>query len=499
MTPRRFCIRPYDDRGTSLVLALVFITVVSLVVMTVLAFADTSMRTTIALRGQVSETAAAEGAANIAINTLRDGTFGGSGSCFGGSSTRTLSNFYQRPNGTQDSARVTCDLDPNRTTAPAVAPGQTLLTLHEGTTSPLGPAGIVLAATNASQGLRVAGNIYSNSTIVVPAGNLTTAGGTIGASRSCPIFPAGSIVPTPSCKTSIVMPDPLYDVPSTSGLPPQTVPPCTPIMTFQAGHYTDVDALINRTSTGCQSGNGILHFTPGIYHFDFPTLAMPWFITAGTLIAGNLAPGVTLTAGIPPAVPGSCKSPVPLAAGWTAPDPSDGVLFYFSGNSGMSVSASAKVELCGRYGGTSPSLAIVAERHTGLFASLCDTSTFPCAAVWGTLPKAFQVNGTVYLPNREVVLTLNNSSFQSYKGGVIARRIWVTTSRTSSTPVIEVPTSTVTQRQTVVYLNVYVCPGSSTCAGGQLQLRSKVSIVDPTRIPVAGERQMTVLSWSLQG
>ena len=85
MTPRRFCVRPHDDRGTSLVLALVFITVLSLVLMSVLAFADTSMRSTIALRSQTSETAAAEGAAQAAINALRKGTYNGnSAGCFGG-------------------------------------------------------------------------------------------------------------------------------------------------------------------------------------------------------------------------------------------------------------------------------------------------------------------------------------------------------------------------------------------------------------------------------
>ena len=50
----------------------------------------------------------------------------------------------------------------------------------------------------------------------------------------------------------------------------------------------------------------------------------------------------------------------------------------------------------------------------------------------------------------------------------------------------------------MVVLNVYVCPGSSTCGSGQLQLRTKVLIIDPSAIPVPGARQMTVLSWSLQ-
>ena len=45
MKRAQLCMRPHDDRGASLVLALVFVTVVSLVVMAVLSLADASMRT----------------------------------------------------------------------------------------------------------------------------------------------------------------------------------------------------------------------------------------------------------------------------------------------------------------------------------------------------------------------------------------------------------------------------------------------------------------------
>jgi hypothetical protein len=64
--------------------------------------------------------------------------------------------------------------------------------------------------------------------------------------------------------------------------------------------------------------------------------------------------------------------------------------------------------------------------------------------------------------------------------------------------VIETPVEVNTQRRTVVWLNVYLCPGSSSCtAGGVQALRTKVSIVDSSGLPVAGSRQLTVLSWSL--
>jgi hypothetical protein len=97
------------------------------------------------------------------------------------------------------------------------------------------------------------------------------------------------------------------------------------------------------------------------------------------------------------------------------------------------------------------------------------------------------------------VLGLNNSTTQSLRGGAVVRRAWANTSRsTASAPVIEIPN---TERRTVIYLNVYVCLAQPTCASGEgeLRLRAKVSIIDPSANPQAGRREMTVLSWSLQG
>lgn len=487
-----------DDSGASLVFALIFITIISVVVAAILTLAETSVRSTIRLRGEAGEAAAAEGAANIAINALRESTYVGTGGCFGATSQLSIPSA-EIPGPDTMSARVTCTPDASLSTAPYVAPAQSLLTIHGGAAVG-GPTGILLAPTSSSSGLRIAGSVHSNSTIVVPLGNLTAtgAGTTIRARRACTTFPLGSISPSPSCNTGTVLPTPSYTLPPVTGLPTRSVPPCAPIMTFQPGRYTDVAALSQRTSALCQGGNAILHFPGGVYRFEFANLLVPWFVTAGTVIAGDLAPGVSLTAGSPPAVPGSCHSPMPLGSGWTAPLPDDGVLFHFTGESGLSVSAAGRMEICGRYGGTSPSVAMTADAHTGALAGTCDSTTFPCSALWGTAPAALQVNGTLYLPNREVVLTLSNSSAQSFKGGVIARRIWVTTSKTTTTPVIQVPTGSPSLRQTVVNLSVFLCPGSATCTGGNLRLAGRVSIVDPSGIPAAGARQMSVLGWSVR-
>ena len=507
MTRRRFYERTNDDRGASLVLALTFITVLSLVLMSVLAFADTSMRTTIALRSAADSRAAAGGAANIAINALRTENFAGPGNCFGASNTLTLSNFYPRTDGSLDSARVTCDLDTTNTTAPIGTPPRALLTLDTTATGLLGPFGISVTnpqLTGSTGSLRTTGDVASNSNIVIqpkvlfiPSGNLRSTGA-IRANRGC-TSGSGLFSPTPTCNTGNTIADPAYPIPVVAGLPTQAVPSCSPVMTFQPGRYTDVLSLASRTSTLCQGGQGVLHFVPGIYYFEFgPSNAMvPWALTAGTVVGGALRGGVTLGPGM--ALSNNCVTPVPTGPGWLAPSPADGVTFVFSGGSQMVVAGSAKVELCGRYAGRSAPIAVTALPTTGFLASTCGRTAWPCAAIWTTTPTAFVVQGTVYLPTRELVLGLNNTSTQSLRGGAVVRRVWANTTRsTNSAAVIETPTDPFTERRTVILLKVYICPGASTCAGGNLGLSSKVSVIDPSAIPVAGARQMTVLSWNLQ-
>ena len=52
-----------------------------------------------------------------------------------------------------------------------------------------------------------------------------------------------------------------------------------------------------------------------------------------------------------------------------------------------------------------------------------------------------------------------------------------------------------------VYLLAYICPGAGTCtASGTEVLRAKVAFVDADPVnPTAGQRQVSVLSWSPPG
>jgi hypothetical protein len=508
--------RRYDDRGTSLVLALIFISVGSLILMAVLAIVDTSMRSTMQLASQDNTTAAAEGAANIAINALRNKSFGGTDMCFDKTVTLSLLNFYTRPDNSKDSARVDCDLDTAGTIA--ATPPRGLLTLDPTLTNALGgPVGIAVTnplASLVTGSLQVKGDVQSNSNIVIqpkvgllPGSNLTSSGA-IRAIRACSSG-TGLFSSPLTCNTGTSVPDPMYPHPTPADvnvLATQPVPACDQskqVYTFSPGRYTDFANLTILTSPACFGGKAVLQFLPGLYYFRFAppdvNVIVPWTLTAGTVIGGALQKDKTLGNGMP--LSGNCVSPLATVppAPPVAHSKDDGVTFVFSGGSSMVMSNTAKVELCGRYAGIHPPIAVYAEPTEGFLATTCAGSLFPCAAivtpnsVLTPPPTSFVVQGTVYLPTRELVLGLNNTTTQSIRGGAVVHRTWAVSSRgANSGAVIETPSAS---PRTVVSLNVYVCVNSSSCdaPGGVQMLRARVSIVDgPT-----GARQVTVLSWSV--
>jgi hypothetical protein len=126
-----------------------------------------------------------------------------------------------------------------------------------------------------------------------------------------------------------------------------------------------------------------------------------------------------------------------------------------------------------------------------------------CAAITAedSANSKLHVQGTTYLPRSAIDVALNNSVGQAFSVGVVARSLRLAPTATAdlSDPVIGVPIDLPAGRRTVVYLNVYVCPGSGTCsaAAGVNRLRAKVEILDRTGAPVPGNREITVYSWSV--
>jgi Tfp pilus assembly protein PilX len=502
--------RMRGDDGATLVVALIFITVVALGLAVTLSFADTSLRATRALRDQAAGVANADGAAQVAINALRKGTYNGtSGNCFGGSNTMTLSNFYQPPSGPADSAFVTCELDttrtatdPNVTITSANKPPFAILTLE--TTSP--EVGLHLKVSG-NRTLRVKGPVYSSSSIWVEQGTLNSTSA-VTARSWC----AGTIVSTPpaDCNNGPgSSQDPNYSAPGDDRTE-RNVPTCgdDDVVIFSPGRYTDVRALNNRTrSNGCRDST--FWFRPGTYYFDFDR-DEPWVIDTGYVVAGT--PTSTLMAGSPPAMPGSCQSPFPPdpPGGWTE-QTGGGVAFVFGGASRIAV-RDAKVEICGTYSETRPPIAVY-----GLKSALGNGSSqvpaqngcivdpddrCPVIETDNSPDSRLFIHGTTYVPRSRLEISLNNNTGQVFGFGVVAHSLYLnpTASANLDRPVIRVPDDYVDfGRRTVVYLTVRVCPGASTCsASGRLRLRAKVGIFDLTDTPEAGDRDIMVYSWSVQ-
>jgi hypothetical protein len=511
-----------DDSGATLIIALIFITVVSIVVAVVLSFVDTSMRTTVAVRGEAATAAAADGAAQLAINNLRLGPYKGSEGCAG--LGPTVDNVYEQA-GTKYSATVTCAVDTADSTAGGSGgvlaindknrPGQAVLTLG----GPTEDGGFDVKLGGGSV-LKVHGNIQSDSYINVQK-NLTTDGsGSVTAVSGC----VGTIAPAANCAGTRVD-DPNYkDPPAPPAL--ATLPKCPTtgnVMQFTPGLYKSRSALndLMLGDDGSRKGCAgvIIQFTPGRYYFDLDDTG-EWLIPAGYLIGGELVDPQLGQPGHAASVPGACKTPIPPddpagRAAWTAPA-NGGVEFVLGGNTHITLDKNSNVELCGTYATDSPPITLYGLKHTigtGTLTVRAQASTDcvrksiangGCAVIDANKhpDTALFIQGTTYTPLDYVNVDLNNRAGQQFRYGIIARKLQLTATGSSdlSQAVIEVPDFVfVNPPLTVLYLTVCVYPGST---GGlpctKPQLKVKVGIADPDATVQPGKRQVTIYNWSVQ-
>ena len=271
--------------------ALVFITVISIVVIAVLSLADASMRATIKLRGQAAESAAAEGAANVAVNALRESTYTGAGGCFGGTSELSVPSS-QLPGPDTMSALVSCTPDSTMAQFPLGAPAQAILSTANDMLPGIAvndPAMQWCEPRRTPACASAATSTPTRDLLVGAQAQLVAEGGGVVRARNGCLLPPGithdlsvrhacrndySQPPSAQCNSSTVpLTCPQCAQPSRRepGRPAvQPVPACAPIMTFTPGRYTDVAALTNRTSGSACGANTIFHFLPGTYYFDFP-------------------------------------------------------------------------------------------------------------------------------------------------------------------------------------------------------------------------------------
>jgi hypothetical protein len=139
---------------------------------------------------------------------------------------------------------------------------------------------------------------------------------------------------------------------------------------------------------------------------------------------------------------------------------------------------------------------LAAAPYTGTGGGTCALLT-----ALNTSGNKFYVQGTTYAAKAVLDITLNNVATQVFRFGVISRSLFVkeTGSFSYTGVVIEVPDDS-PGYALGVFLNAYLCPGSSTCdATGPIRIRAKVAVIDSTPdAPLAGRRQIQIESWSGQ-
>lgn len=385
-----------NDEGAALVLALILITVVALVVSVLLSYGDTSLRTTVALRNEAGTSYAADGAAEIAINQLRQGQFNNNPTsatypkCFGAGATAdtvTLSSFMPGTTGAANtSAAVTCSPDPATGAAGGLVPitdankpGNAILTLGQNQNED----GINVKALNNSIPFTVHGSVVSDSNINVFSGSLDSNAAVYAATGCSGTIhtPAANCVPGSAADPDYKS-DPYLDsanaVPPYRAVPARTAASCPGnVVTFQPGYYDDAAALSalmdGKGSNPCKGS--VWWFKPGTYYFDFhnsggqnPLLSGSdvWTVSDGQLVAGtpiNGAGAVIAKPASPSTLPGACQNPITSTT-------AQGVQFIFGGDSQIVLSGSADAEICGTYNTGRPPIAFY-----GLKSGSASTST----------------------------------------------------------------------------------------------------------------------------
>lgn len=408
----RLGLRLRSEDGAILVFALIIVTTVALVVGTVLVRGDGSLRATVALREVAGSTYAADGAAQVAVNDLRTGHWGGTATepadwafdnsddgtgCFGANTdadgdpandavgTLDLPNFYPASAASGDgptSARVECVAEDSTGAQGSPVPitnqnkpGNAILTLGTG-----GETGLTSSASGGNS-LRVHGGVWSNSDISVTNGDIVSST-SIRAHTGC--APTSALhAPVVDCSSGTVA-DPGYaSDPSVSGtgVPPLRTPPtsCPAVVTFEPGYYDDAAALNNLTNrNACR--DSVFWFRPGTYYFDFHNGTTDpmydsdtnsgggseWNVSVGDLIAGDPV-GDSLTNPRFPA-DGNCRNPIDDVS-------TQGVQFVFGGESRLRVDGGANVEICGSYHSDRPPIALYGLRTgTSTRTSLTEAS-----------------------------------------------------------------------------------------------------------------------------
>jgi hypothetical protein len=533
-------VRSRDDRGATLILVLIIVTVVALVMGAVLLYADTNLSSTVALRSQTGKTYSVDAAGNAYLAQLKNGDAqcadqNGTTSHLGSAATP----FYS-PTGSANAvnATIVCtpDIDDGLVQQKLVTksghgvaissanlPGYALLALYQNSVSD----GIITNGDVCVLNGRVASNGVIDAQTAnfgVRAGDCTSGGGgltlrahgTTG-SNGC-VSGTGTFSPTGCTPLTNTISEPAQPAPS-DPIPAMTpAPVCDPSGTyaaFQPGLYTDVSTL-NSPCGGLPAQ--FEWFSPGTYYFDYgDTWTWPTTLVAGTPTSGPTTdnsdgkPVTPALTAIDPAqastLAGLAQANLPNACADPAVQKDyRGVQFVFGGSSRV-VATGGSAQICASYSDSSAPTAIYGAPNTVNVTggsvpgqSLCTPAAAPTTCTDPLLQfdgAEVRVNGYVYAPAGAV--TVAAPSDNMFNWGAALLTLGVTGS--ASSPLAQLPTTnagytetttTITIR-TYKYVDVWVCPASSTpCSTtGTPDLRIKAQYEDDGG-------KVTVLSWSTQ-
>ena len=422
--------RMRSDDGASLVVVMAFVVCVGLVVTALLGYAQTGLVSAEATRSRHLLASDASAALDAAITTVRHSDYANQSAAVPCPANGMVVDGAEGP------VTVVCRPEPGSGVSAGTVPisdlnrpGSAVLTL--------GTSGAETGLDKGSNApLRIKGRVYVNSDIMVSGsacGAVTDPNcsrielleNQLIAKTGCPLDKVFSD-PAPDCAFSGNPPegmdpadldDTVLPPGSVAGHPggnavaaayvqppsgfaelplrivPMTCPAAGNVFELNPGYYDDARTLSNLTST-C---NKPIHFTPGVYYFDFrnaEVAAMPnahrpftpggqgnvWKIQnngANAYIVGGTRKDWGASG--PTAFPGACVSPLTTTTG------NQGVQFVFGGSSRLEV-AEGRVELCGQYATDKPALVVYGAKSDtvpaplGLGDSTATTTATPAVA-----------------------------------------------------------------------------------------------------------------------
>jgi hypothetical protein len=492
-----------EQRGSSLIFALIFVMIFGLAISATLDYADTSFKQDNANRSARDAYSGADAATQTLINAMRKQVAWGRA----GSSCNGLT--YTLPDGR--TATVSC--------APEAGSGATIAGNAGATVGKQGyplmtDAPVIVPATSSEPGVTVKG-----------VGTMQVKGGITLHTTSFDVQNAASwysltsgwvrtdgygnhVLPSCTCLNyggtfaGTIIPGYVQAAPFNIAPVVRTAPVCPGSNKYLAllpGSYTDATALSALTNGGCPGL--VLHLLPGNFYFGFTQTgaAAKWLISDSTVdVIGGTPKGWTAGAwSSRPVLPtlGACRT------GYD-PAPSSGVTLVFGAQSQLAVTASHNVELCslpapipgGGTGFAEGIFGLSSAITGGAAQSGCVIQTpaaggCPFVSVSGT--GVLNVEGIVQSTNGNVTFDYTNGAAPVLWWGALVRSFTVQglTAGQTVTPVSDesgVPVSASGSTDRYVVL--------TTTIGGVQYVRARVQFVDANG-DTPGSR-IKILEWS---